>query len=481
LPNLTFTPLLCNKTARLGAQDRKASVKMPTSDPKNRRAVWAWALYDWANSAFATTVMAGFFPIFFKQFWSYGADVNLSTARLGLGNALAGLLVALAAPVLGAIADRGAARKSFLARFAALGVVSTALLFFVGQGQWIGAIMVYTAAIVGFSGANVFYDALLPHVAPRGQLERISAFGFAAGYLGGGLLFLLNVVMTLKPTLFGLSDSAAAVRWSFLTVAVWWGGFSLLSLCGFSEPPVQADRLSTGASIRFGLGRLMATLKQVRRYKPVFLFLLAYWFYIDGVDTIIRMAVDYGLSLGFDTKDLITALLLVQFIGFPAALAFGRLGEVWGVRRSIYLALVIYVGITLWGAFMQQRWEFFGLAAAVGLVQGGIQALSRSYFASLVPMAHSAEFFGLYNMMGKFAVIIGPAMMGLVGLGARRLLLEFGAAYLSPQAAAHIATRIGMASVAALFVIGGCFFFLANRALTRPSSANPGTAPDEAS
>ncbi len=448
-------------------------------DPHQRRAVWAWALYDWANSAFATTVMAGFFPIFFKQFWSYGADVNLSTARLGLGNALAGLLVALAAPVLGAMADRGAARKTFLARFAALGVIGTALLFFVGQGQWIGAILVYTAAIVGFSGANIFYDALLPHVAPRGQLERVSAFGFAAGYLGGGLLFLVNVVMTLKPALFGLADETAAVRWSFLTVAVWWGGFSLLSLCGFSEPSIPNDRLSPGASIRFGLGRLMATLKQVRHYKPVFLFLLAYWFYIDGVDTIIRMAVDYGLSLGFETKDLITALLMVQFIGFPAAILFGRLGEAWGVRRSIYLALVIYVGITLWGAFMQQRWEFFGLAGAVGLVQGGIQALSRSYFAAMVPTARSAEFFGLYNMMGKFAVIIGPAMMGVVGLGARRLLLDFGPAGLAPEAASQLATRISMASVASLFVIGGCFFFWANRALARQMSESP-PAPDEA-
>ncbi|MBL0712147.1 MAG: MFS transporter, partial [Desulfosarcina sp.] len=219
------------------------------TDQNNRRAVWGWALYDWANSAFATTVMAGFFPIFFKQFWSYGADVNLSTARLGLGSALAGLLVALAAPVLGAIADRGCARKTFLARFAALGVFSTALLFFIGRGQWIGAILVYTAGIVGFSGANIFYDALLPHVAPRDQLNRVSALGFAAGYLGGGLLFLLNVVMTLQPERFGLPDSAAAVRWSFLTAAVWWGGFGLLALRGSHESPPPTPKMRAGESI----------------------------------------------------------------------------------------------------------------------------------------------------------------------------------------------------------------------------------------
>jgi UMF1 family MFS transporter len=436
-------------------------------------------MYDWANSAFATTVMAGFFPIFFKQFWSYGADVNLSTARLGLGNALAGLVVALAAPVLGAIADRGRARKRFLVRFAALGVFGTALLFFIGQGQWIGAILIYTAAIIGFSGANVFYDALLPHVARPEQYDRVSALGFAAGYLGGGLLFLLNVVMTLRPALFGLADSAAAVRWSFLTVAVWWGGFGLIALRGFSETPApRIGHQSWRASVQLGFGQLAATFRQARHYRPVFLFLLAYWIYIDGVDTIIRMAVDYGLSLGFATTDLITALLMVQFIGFPAALLFGRLGQSWGVPRSLYLALGVYAAATIWGAFMQQRWEFFGLAAAVGLVQGGVQALSRSYFASLVPRGRSAEFFGLYNMMGKFAAIIGPAMMGAVGLAARHLLIGYGPASLSAEAAGHLATRLSMASVVFLFVIGGGLFFLANRARSRqPSAQRPG--PDD--
>jgi UMF1 family MFS transporter len=446
---------------------------MNTSEPHNRRAIWGWALYDWANSAFATTVMAGFFPIFFKQFWSYGADVNLSTARLGLGNALAGLIVAIAAPVLGAIADRGQSRKTFLVRFAVLGVGSTALLFFVEQGQWVGAILVYTMAIVGFSGANVFYDALLPHVARPEQYDRVSALGFAAGYLGGGLLFLINVIMTLKPALFGLPDSAAAVRWSFLTVAVWWGVFGLIALRGFSEPAKPGAGIRWVESGRYGFRQLAATLRQIRRYRPVFLFLLAYWIYIDGVDTIIRMAVDYGLSLGFETADLITALLMVQFIGFPAALLFGRLGQSWGIQRSLYLALGVYVGITLWGAFMQHRWEFFGLAAAIGLVQGGIQALSRSYYASLVPAERSAEFFGLYNMMGKFAVIIGPAMMGVVGLAARQLLHDFGPPELSPQAAANLAARFSLASVVVLFVLGGLLFYFANRARARQLSDPP--------
>ncbi len=437
---------------------------MNKSDRNNRRAIWGWALYDWANSAFATTVMAGFFPIFFKQYWSYGADINLSTARLGLGNALAGLLVALAAPVLGAMADRGRSRKLYLIRFALLGIGSTALLFFVERGQWVGAILVYTATIIGFSGANVFYDALLPHVARPEQYDRVSSLGFAAGYLGGGLLFLLNVVMTLHPALFGLPDKAAAVRWSFMTVAVWWGGFGLIALSGFHESARPGDGMRLAESIRRGFGQLSKTLRQVRHYKPVFLFLVAYWLYIDGVDTIIRMAVDYGLSLGFADTELITALLLVQFIGFPATLLFGRLGQSWGVPRCLYLALGIYTGITLWGSFMQHRWEFFGLAAGVGLVQGGVQALSRSYFAALIPAERSAEFFGLYNMMGKFAAIIGPAMMGVVGLAARRLLIDYGPADMAPVALARLAARFSIASVVLLFILGGGLFFLADRA-----------------
>jgi len=424
----------------------------------HRRTIWGWALYDWANSAFATTVMAGFFPVFFKQFWSIGVDVNLSTARLGFGNALAGLLVAVWAPVLGAIADRGGTRKRFLAAFTLLGVAATATFFFLPQGSWLAAILCYGAGLVGFSGAIIFYDALLPCVARRQDLDRVSAFGYAAGYLGGGVLLLVNVLMTLRPHWFGLADSAAAVRWSFLTVALWWGGFSLATFRWVPEPPVVFTAAGT-KTLQRAWRQLVTTLRHARDRKPLFLFLLAYWFYIDGVDTIIRMAVDYGLSLGFAATDLIAALLLVQFVGFPAALVFGRLGQRWGTKRSIFLALGIYMLITLWGAFMRQRWEFFGLALAVGLVQGGIQALSRSYYAGFVPEGRSAEFFGLYNMLGKFATIFGPALMGTVGLAARHILRQYNP---SPQAlpwVTDLATRASIASVMLLFVIGAILLY----------------------
>jgi UMF1 family MFS transporter len=424
----------------------------------HHQAIWGWALYDWANSAFATTVMAGFFPVFFKQFWSIGVDANLSTARLGFGNALAGLMVAACAPILGAIADRGGTRKRFLAGFTLLGVTATATLFLLPRGQWIGAILCYGAGLIGFSGAIIFYDALLPLVARRDDWDRVSAFGYAAGYLGGGLLFLLNVIMTLRPHWFGLVDSAAAVQWSFLTVALWWGGFSLATFRWVPEPPVFFSP-RTGKTIPQAWRQLMTTLRHAQDRKPLFLFLIAYWFYIDGVDTIIRMAVDYGLSLGFASTDLIAALLLVQFVGFPAALLFGRLGQRWGVKRSLFLAIGIYMLITVWGTFMHQRWEFYGIALAVALVQGGIQALSRSYFARLIPEGRSAEFFGLYNMLGKFAAIIGPALMGTVGLAARQILRQ---QHPSPDAAgwvADLATRISIASVMVLFVMGAILLY----------------------
>ena len=429
---------------------------MPTH--QDRKVIWGWALYDWANSAFATTVMAGFFPVFFKQFWSVGVDPNLSTARLGFGNAAAGLMVAACAPVLGAIADRGGTRKRFLAGFTVLGVFATAALFLLPRGQWVGAILCYALGVIGFSGAIIFYDALLPLVARRQDLDRVSAVGYAAGYLGGGLLFLCNVIMTLRPHWFGLADSAAAVRWSFLSVALWWGGFSMALFRWVPEPP-QAILPVVARATRHPWRRFLTTLRHAREHKPILLFLIAYWFYIDGVDTIIRMAVDYGLSLGFAAADLITALLLVQFVGFPAALLFGRLGQRWGVKRSLFLALGIYMLITLWGTFMQHRWEFFGMALAVGLVQGGIQALSRSYFARLIPDGRSAEFFGLYNMLGKFAAIIGPALMGAVGLTTRHVLLQRYPEAIGAPWVTNLASRISIASVLLLFVVGAILLY----------------------
>jgi len=438
---------------------------------KNRKAIWGWAFYDWANSAFATTVMAGFFPIFFKQFWSHGADVNVSTAQLGFGNSIASLIVALLAPILGAIADKGSAKKKFLIFFAYLGVLMTAALFMVQKGQWAWAIFVYAMGIIGFSGANVFYDALLPGIVGEEKIDYISGLGYAMGYLGGGLLFLINVLMTLIPQKFGLPDSAAAIRLSFLLVAIWWGLFTLFTIFWVPEEKSALTDKGCESTVPAGIRQFGGTFKKIRHLKVVLLFLLAYWFYIDGVDTIIRMAVDYGLSLGFESTDLIVALLIVQFIGFPAALVFGKLGERWSVRKSIYLAIAIYLGVTLWGSMITRKMEFYIMAMAIGLVQGGIQALSRSYYSRLIPKNKAAEYYGFYNMLGKFAAILGPVLMGLVGLTARRILMPPAPTPEQMAAVGQLASRWGIASILILFIVGAVLFYFVDEQKGREQAA----------
>ena len=443
---------------------------------KHNKAVWGWALYDWGNSAFATTVMAGFFPIFFKQYWSAGADVNLSTAQLGLANSLASLLVAMMAPVLGAIADRGSYKKKFLTFFAYLGVLMTSCLFMVEQGDWLMAVFVYTLGTIGFSGANVFYDSLLPSLANEESVDSVSSLGFAMGYLGGGLLFLLNVIMTLNPSWFGLADAAEAVRWSFVTVSLWWGVFTLITLFWVPEPRLARDHVS-GNSMAEGLAQLGQTFKELRHLKTVMLFLFAYWFYMDGVDTIVRMAVDYGMSIGFESTDLITALLLVQFIGFPAALIFGRLGEKWGVKKSIFLAIGIYMLATIGGMQMTQKIEFYMLAAVIGLVQGGVQALSRSYYSRLIPSNQAAEYFGFYNMLGKFAVILGPILMGTVALLARNWLMPEAPTDAEVQMVGQLAARWSIGSILILFLIGGVLLYFVDEDKGREEARYLGNKP----
>jgi UMF1 family MFS transporter len=392
-----------------------AAQSPPDPERLDRRQAISWAFYDWANSAFATTVIAGFFPIFFKQYWSDEVPVTESTFWLGVANSLASLLIVLLAPLLGAIADRGGARKRFLLAFAALGIIMTGALYGVGRGEWAWAVTLYILALIGFSAGNIFYDALLVGVAGERKLDIVSALGYSLGYLGGGLLFALNVLMTLYPGWFGLMDAAEGVRIAFLTVALWWALFSIPLLLFVPERPAPG-RVSGLTVIRAGLTQLRGTFHEVRRLRVVGTFLLAYWLYIDGVDTVIHMAVDYGLALGFPADSLIVALLLTQFVGFPAAIAFGRLGERWGPRTGIFIAIAVYFLITVWGYFIQHPWEFYVLATAIGLVQGGVQSLSRSLYARLIPAEKSGEFFGFYNMLGKFAAVLGPVLMGAVSL-----------------------------------------------------------------
>jgi UMF1 family MFS transporter len=397
-----------------------------------KRPVLAWSLYDWGNSAFATTVMAGFFPVFFKQYWSAGVEVTDSTFFLGVANSLASLIIVLLAPLLGAIADRVSHRKRFLIFFAFLGVCMSALLPLVAKGEWAWAVLFYVFATIGFSGSVTFYDSLIVFVTTPARYDQVSALGYAMGYLGGGLLFALNVWMTLQPETFGLADAAEAVRLSFFMVALWWALFTVPLALWVTEPAGDSGS-GSGAAIRAGLIQLRDTFREIRTLRVVFLFLLGYWCYIDGVDTIVRMAVDYGLSIGFSSDSLIVALLITQFVGFPAAIAFGYLGNRLGPKNGIYLAIAVYAMIVVWAYWMDSEREFYGLAIAIGLVQGGIQSLSRSLYARIIPADKSAEFFGFYNMLGKFAAVLGPVMVGWAGMasgnpriGILTLLLLFG-------------------------------------------------------
>ena len=429
---------------------------------KSKKAIWGWAMYDWANSAFATAVMVVFFPLLFKDYWNYGSDVVVSTAQVGFANSIASLSVAIMAPLLGAIADRGSAKKKFLITFAYLGVLMTAALFFIQKGNWTWAIFVYVMGCIGFAGANIFYDSLILSVSKKDNIDYVSGLGYSMGYLGGGLLFAMNVTMLLWPNSFGIPDSTTAVRYSFITVALWWGMFTILTIKWVHEEKPDKGSKTIGQVVAEGLGQLLTTFNKIRHLKTVILFLFAYWFYIDGVDTIQRMAFVYGTSIGFASTDLVVAVLLVQFVGFPAALIFGKLGQQWGARKSIFLAIGIYMLITLWGTMMTSKYEFYFLAFGIGLTQGGIQALSRSYYSRLIPEDQAAEYYGIYNMLGKFAAIIGPSLMGVVALFSKRLLTPPSPTPDQIEQIEHLAMRWSISSILLLFLIGGILFYFVN-------------------
>ena len=404
---------------------------------ENKRAVWSWAFYDWGNSAYSTTVMAGFFPLFFKEYWADPHNPNQSTFYLGMANSIASIVVASLAPLLGSIADQGSAKKKFLIFFAFLGVIMTGGLWMVSQGNWQMAVLFYVIATIGFASGNVFYDSLLPGLASEERVDVVSSLGFGLGYLGGGLLFLVNVFMYLKPEIFGIPDGATAIKLSFLSVAVWWAVFTI-PLILFVPEPKNYDAVDIKNAIQMGWIQLIQTFDEIRNMKVVGTFLLAYFFYIDGVDTIIKMAVDYGMSLNFSGESLIIALLIVQFVAFPAALIYGQLSSKVGIKTAIMIGIIAYSFITFLGYFITKAWHFYVLAILIGLFQGGIQALSRSLYTRIIPAEKSAEFFGFYNMLGKFAAIIGPALMGTISL-------VTGSA------------RLGILSILLLFILGAFF------------------------
>ena len=381
----------------------------------DKKKVLSWTLYDWANSAFATTVMAGFFPIFFEKYWSNPELVDQSTFYLGVSNSAGSLIVAMMAPFLGAVSDTGSTKKKFLFTFAFLGILATSLLWFVEQGDWQLAAILYAVGAIGFASSNVFYDSLLPSVAKKHEFDLVSSLGYSLGYLGGGVLFIVNILMYQNPQWFGIPDATTAIRLSFVSVAVWWGIFSI-PIFLFIPEPKNKDNVSLLSAISLGWTQLKSTFKEIRKMKIVGLFLLSYWLYMDGVDTIIRMAGKLALSMGFEASDMLSVLIMVQLIGFPAGLLFNWFSSIITPKKAVLVAIFFYTIATSSAYFMNSRLHFYILAGIIGLFQGGIQAISRSLFARLVPKGKEGEFFGFYNMLGKFSAVVGPVLLGTVTL-----------------------------------------------------------------
>lgn len=410
-----------------------------------KREVTSWALYDWANSAFSTTIVAGFFPVLYN---SMTAQLSAGEAQFWFNIALAvsSAVVALLSPILGAIADFGGRRKRYLAAFASLGILMCLGLAWAVAGVWWMALIVYGLGQVGFAGANTFYDALLVEVSPDDEVDVVSGYGYALGYLGGGLLFLLNVLMVTQPAWFGFENVTTALAVSFASVGVWWFVFTIPLLAYVPETPVQSG-LGVGQVIGQGFKRLKATAGEIRKLRTASLFLIGYWLYIDGVGTIYKMAVFFAERiLELPSDSLIVALLLTQFIAFPAALLLGWIGKVTSPKAGIMICLVVYVLVVVYAwRWLETGLDFYFLAAAIGLVQGGVQSLSRSLFARLIPDSKTTEFFGFFNMVGKFSAILGPFLIAIV-----------------PFVVPGAENRDGILVLVFLFIVGGILLHLVN-------------------
>ena len=408
-------------------------------------------MYDWANSAMVTIVVTAVYPIFFSSYAAAGLPGEVATFRHSIATTIGLAIIAVLAPVLGAMADHTAMKKRMLGTFMGIGVAAVVMMFFIGQGNWLFAAILFVLANVGANGSFVFYDALLPHVAPTEELDRVSTAGYAMGYIGGGLLLAACLAVILNPGLVGLpagddlspSMGSLPTRLAFIAVAVWWIVFAIPLFRHVPEPAVKAlsDEERLQGALRAAVSRLKRTFRELRRYRNAFVMLLAFLIYNDGIGTIIRMAGIYGTEIGIERGALIGAIVLVQFVGIPFAFLFGGLAGWISTKRAIFLGLAVYAGISMVGYFMTTATHFFILAILVGMVQGGTQALSRSLFGSMIPRHESGEFFGLFAVFEKFAGIMGPALFGLM-------------------IALTGSSRNAILSVIVFFVVGGALLLL---------------------
>ncbi len=375
------------------------------------RKVLAWAFYDWANSAFALSVLAVLFPIFFGAYWSSGDPGSAVTARLAWVTAASSAIICVLAPILGTIADAGGLRKRFLLLLTLLGAAATALLGSVSEGGWMIAAAFYMLGSLGYYGSTIFYDSLIIDVTEPENYSFVSSLGFSIGYLGGAVLLLGHVVLLRDPAAWGFASETEVVKFAFVSVGLWWAVFALPVLY-FVHEKKSASAVTSGV-VRAAYRELRSTMRKIGQYRNVVVFLIAYWLYIGGVFTVISMAVNYGQRLGFEDKDLVTALLITNFAGFPATVLYGMLGHKLGPRPGLYLAILVYVVTSVLAVFMSEVWHFYAMAIVIGCVQGGVQALSRSLYAALIPADQPGEFFGFYNTLTKFAHVTGLSLVGV--------------------------------------------------------------------
>ncbi|UCB45148.1 MAG: MFS transporter [Spirochaetota bacterium] len=396
----------------------------------------SWVFYDWANSAYSIAITSAIFPIFYKSVISKGVEGYQSTAWLGYGNSIATLLIAVLAPILGTIADYKNYKKRFFLTFFLLGVIATGLLALTREGWWVGAIVIYIFTALGFSGALIFYDSFLVDVTQRERMDWVSTSGYAWGYIGSTIPFIIGIALIMQYKLVGFSSSVPAVKVAFLITALWWFVFTIPLLRNVKQNYYIEPSTTP---VRDSFRRIADTFRKIKQYKNVFIFLIAYFLYIDGVDTIIKMATAFGTDIGISANMLMIILLAVQFVAFPFALLYGKLAKIFSAKKMLFVGIVVYIIITITAFFIPYFKDvstkvmvFWILSMLVATSQGGIQALSRSFYGKLIPKEESAEFFGFYNIFGKFATIIGPFLMGFVtyitrssGIGVLSLLVLF--------------------------------------------------------
>jgi len=388
---------------------------------------YSWVLYDWANSAYATIVLAGFFPIIFAEYFATSVLSSERTLYLGISNSAASLILIFIAPIFGLLSDKFSNKKLFLLIFASLSIFSTLILSFITKDSYVLASILFSISLLGFMMSNVFYDSMLLNFESH-EYDKISSMGYAVGYLGGGIAFVFTLVFLYFNSNSSI-DIISSNKIAFVFAALWWLLFMIPLIIYWTEKP----------DYKIHTTNIIDTFKEIKLNRPILFFLISYWIYIDGVDTIIRMAINYGLILGFTNYDLLVALLVTQFVAFPGTLIINKISELSSIVTTISGCLIMYLIITFLSYSLNSIYEFYLIACLIGFVQGGIQALSRSYFARLIPNGKHSEYFGIYNMLGKFAALIGPLLVGLV-------------TYASDNA------RLGILSISIFFIIGLIMF-----------------------